>query len=154
MAKSDDKTEVQPTPEAPAQPRKSVYEIFGTNKDEEQAGIWLDYGPFRFLLARAGGANRRYAACVERKLRPHRAAINSGALDEELGATLLAEAYAETIVLGWEGIEDETGKPMTFNKKNVVKLLTDLPDLFQALRAEAENRANFVQAGASEDAKS
>ncbi len=151
MATANKKTEA--APEAPAA-GKSIYEVFDTNPDEEVSGIWIDYGPFKFLIARAGGANRAFASTIERKMRPHRAAVASGAMDEKVAERLLAEAYADSILLKWEGVTDRQGGNLPFNKKNAVALLLDVPELFKALRAEAELLANFLQAGTTADTKS
>ena len=137
-------------PQAPS----PLYAMFETDTELEKEGLVLDYGTCKITIARAGGANRKYASVLEHKMRPHRASMNAGTMDEGVALGLLREAYAEAIVLDWSGVTDRAGKKLMFSKKNVVQLLTDLPELFTDLRAQADRVANFVLAGAQADAKS
>lgn len=131
-----------------------LYTMFETDTELEKEGLVLDYGTCKITIARAGGANRKYASVLEHKMRPHRAALNSGTMDETLALRLLVEAYAEAIVLGWEKVTDRAGKALPYSKKNVVQLFTDLPELFADVRGQADRVANFTMAGAQADAKS
>ncbi len=132
-----------------------LYQMFETDAALETEGLTLDYGKGgKFIIARAGGANRKYAARLEAKMRPYRAAMNSGTMDEATALKLLIEAYAEAIVLSWEGVKDRSGKDLPCTQKNVIALLTDLPELFADIRGQADRVANFTLAGAQEDAKS
>lgn len=51
--------------------------------------------------------------------------------------------YAETIVLGWENVEDADGNPLAFNTANAIKLFTDLPDLFRDIQEQSQRSALF-----------
>jgi hypothetical protein len=127
------------------------YALFASDKTAETQGIDLDYGPFRITIARAGGSNRKYSLVFERVVGPHRLAIQNGTFDEDASVRLLAQVYAEAIILGWSGVTDAQGQPLEFNTDNCVKLLTDLPDLFSDIQAQAGKAANF-RASAVEDA--
>ncbi len=132
----------------------SIYQIFGTDKDLEEKGFCLAYGEAEFIIARAGGANTKYQRVMERKMRPHRAAINAGTMDDEVMKKLLAEAYSEAVIFAWTGVNDKKGKSLPFNKENVVKILLDLPELFIEIVQESQRIKNYVEAAAEEDAKS
>lgn len=131
---------------------------FATDKALEQKGIVLDYGDVRVRIARAGGANQKFARILDAKTRPVRRAIAAGSLDEERGSLLLMEVFAETVVLGWEtrdtegvfhpGIspEDagESGEDLLpVTPANVVKVFQHLPDFFLELRQQAQASALF-----------
>ena len=131
-----------------------IYSIFGTDADLEQKGFCLQYGEAEFIIARAGGANTAFQRVMESKMRPHRASMNAGTMDETVSKKLLAEAYSEQIIKAWTGVKDEAGEDLEFTKENVVKLLLDLPDLFVELIAESQRISNFVKAAAEEDSKS
>ena len=124
----------------------TVYQAFETSKDLEQAGIVVDYGAFKFTIARAGGANRKFSNLLDRKLRPHRRAIQAGMFDDDTAQRVLAECYAEAVILGWEGVTDRDGNPLAFTRDNCVRLLLDLPGLFEDLREQAQNASNFLAA--------
>ena len=132
----------------------SIYKLFATDHDLEQNGFSLEYGEAKFIIARAGGANKKFQSCIERKLRPYRSAINSGTMDTKTAEKLLAESYAEAIILAWESVKDKDGDELAFTKENVVKVLLDLPDLFADIQEQSQKVANYISAEADEDAKS
>jgi len=122
----------------------SIYGLFGTDKEMERSGIWLDYGKFgSFLIARAGGSNDRFQKAMERLSRPHRKQIANETLDDDIANDLLLKAFAEAVVLSWKGIKDKDGREMPFTRDNVIKLFKDLPDLFVDVREQAQKSANY-----------
>jgi hypothetical protein len=138
---------------------KGIYELFTTDADLERNGFALEYGSSTFVVARAGGANKKFQSVLERKMRPYRSAINSGTMDETVAEKLLAEAYAEAIILAWDGVTepepDEDGLPVEipFTKDNIVRVLLDLPDLFRDIQEQSQKVANFLKDAVEEDAK-
>lgn len=128
----------------------NVYDMFRTDAGLERSGVWLDYGPFKFLLARAGGSNIAFQRILAAKLKPLRRQIEMETMADEQARRLLVETYAEAVVLGWEGITDEKGTPLEFTKENAIKVLSDLPDLFRDIQNQAGSlsmfRAREVQA--------
>lgn len=132
----------------------TVYEAFETNESLEQAGIVVDYGDFKFTLARAGGSNRKYTALVQKRLRPYRKRILTDAMDPQLAHRILAECFAETVVLDWEGVTDRAGNPLPFSRESCIQLLVDLPELFAELQEQAVGAGNFLRVQREEDGKS
>lgn len=131
-----------------------LYKMFETDKNLETEGIWYSFDKdTKFLLARAGGSNIRFAKILENKTRPYRRQIDNGTIDTEFGNSLLIEAFAEAVILGWTGVKakGKNGKEMKYSVENAVKLLTDLPDLFAELREEAARAANFRNEEIEED---
>ena len=63
------------------------------------------------------------------------------------------ELYADTLIIGWSGVTDEAGNPLPFNRDNVVKLLTDLPELANDIQAQAVLVSNFRAEEREADAK-
>ena len=123
---------------------ESIYDLYATDSNMEREGIWLDYGKFgKILIARAGGSNKRFQKSMENHSRPHRKQIQNQTLDEDIANELLLKSFADSIVLGWEGIKDKDGSDLPFNKENVIKLFKDLPDLFIDVREQAQQSANF-----------
>lgn len=131
---------------------------FATDKSLEQKGLVVDYGDTRVRVARAGGANQRFARVLDAKTRPLRRAIAAGSLDEERGSQILMEVFAETVVLGWEtrgedgewrpGIAsedagEEPGELLPVTAENMVRVFRHLPDFFEDLRQQAQSSALF-----------
>lgn len=121
----------------------SPYKMFKTNPELECSGIEINYGDFIITIARAGGANKKFARAIEKKSRPFKRAIQSDTFDNDRANALLKEVYAETVVLGWEGVTDENGEELPFNRDNCLKLFNDLPDLFQDIMEQAQKSALF-----------
>ena len=123
----------------------NLYETFATDKDAENGkGIVLRYGEKTSIsIHRAGGANQRFLKRYEAKMKPYTRQVQTNTMDEELSRRLTAELYAETVLVGWEGVTDEAGNPLEFNVENATKVLLDLPDLFNDIRSAANDRTLF-----------
>ena len=122
----------------------STYSQFKTNASREREGITHDLGSAgKFRLARAGGANSAFEKRLMSLSKPYRRAIATGTIERGLADSLLATAFSETVVLGWEGVTGEDGKPIPYSAEACKKLLLDLPELFAELRKAAEDAALF-----------
>ena len=122
----------------------SIYEMFATDfKIETDGFIHRISDKISFRLARAGGANAKFSKAMEAKTRPYRRQIAEDTLDITIANKLLIEAFAETVILGWEGVATRSGKVVKFSVEAAVKLFTDLPDLFTELREAAAKQSNF-----------
>lgn len=132
----------------------SLYKLFKTSEKHETEGIWLDYGEgMRIRIARAGGSNKAFLKASEKLQRKYRRQSQLDLLSEEMSRRIFKEIYAETIVLAWENVKDESGNPMECNRQNIIKLFTDLHDLFMDVRAQAENLALWREELDEADAK-
>ncbi len=119
------------------------YSVFQTDKALEKEGIILDYGDFKIKIARAGGANAAFQKALTSKIRPYKRQIDAGTIPDDVAEKLFLDVYAEAVVLGWEGVTDENGKPLPYSKENAVKLFSDLPDLFRDVQNQAAAISNF-----------
>lgn len=130
----------------------NIYDMFATDlKIETDGFIHRVTDKISFTLARAGGANAKFSKAMEVKTRPYRRQIQEDTMDITLANKLLIEAFAETVVLGWEGITTVNGKEVKFTPEAAIKLFTDLPDLFNELREAAAKQSNFRAAEVKED---
>lgn len=153
-----------------------VYKMFETDEQVEQEGVLLNYGKFRILIARAGGANRKFAKVFREKAKPFKYALDHNKMSEDDSNRVMAEVYAETVILGWESIvknketgepelkangepklqkkiEDKDGKLMEFSVENCVQLLMDLPELFRDIQQQASTMDAFQKEEEEEDSK-
>jgi len=131
----------------------SIYAVFESDAEKEANGAFIDVGPFRFKLARAGGANRRYKTLVEKKMKPHVRLAEAGLLPDDTATEILAECFSEAVVLDWENVSDRDGIPVPFSPSACKKLLIELPDLFDELRAQATKASNFLRGIREADAR-
>jgi hypothetical protein len=79
--------------------------------------------------------------------------MQMGTLDDGTAERLLAETYAEAVIIGWKGVKNVKGKPLEFDKKACIELLLDLPELFKDIQEQAGRAANFRRAGIEAAAK-
>lgn len=142
------------------------YAGFRSNTAAEQAGIELDYGPFKITIARAGGANRSYERILESLTKPYRRAIQLETLDPKISQRIMKEAMAKTVILNWEtlvdgdgypdvngvdwrqGLEDpDTGELLNFSWENVLKVLQhqEIQNLYDDIRTQSSKEALFLQ---------
>lgn len=122
----------------------STYKQFSTDKELETNGVVHDLGAAgRFRLARAGGSNERYNKRIMQLTKPFRRAIATNTMDSAEAERITAKVFAETVVLGWEGVTGPDGSELPYSVDNAVMLFTDLPDLFAELRAAATDASIF-----------
>lgn len=127
----------------------SLYSQFKTDKNIEKDGIVLEYGMnskkkiIGIRIARAGGANVQYSKLLEAKIKPYRRQIQNETLDNDIADKITKEVYAQTIVLGWENVEDENGEELEFSVANCIKLFTDLPELWSDIQQQATRASLF-----------
>lgn len=151
--------------------KNSPYALFETDKAIEQQGLQIDYGPFYFTVARAGGANVRFRDELRRRLNPHKRALATDTMSDDLSEKIGREVFAETVVLGWGSplpddkatkeenagrfgpgkIAGRDGKPVDFSAEAVKELFKDLPDLARDVMEQAQSVANFRKAIADAD---
>lgn len=126
--------------------------MFKTDEVIERKGIWVEYAEgVEILIARAGGANKKFAKVMTRLAKPHRRAIQTEAVDESILQAIFLKAYSRAVILDWKGITKDiiTGDDadaeteLTFNEENCVEVLKALPDLFVDLQKASDNISLF-----------
>lgn len=133
----------------------SFYDTFSTDKDLEAGkGVTLDYGAAGSItIHRAGGANRKFLTTMDAKLKPYRRQIQAKTMDDSVADRLMAEIYADSIIVGWKGVKDASGKALSYTRDNVIKVLTDLPELFNDIKEQSSIVANFRKEQIETEAK-
>lgn len=146
----------------------SMFDQFETSEQLEKNGIKIDYGSFRVTIARAGGANKRYEKILDVETKPYRRAIMAETFDNARSEQILMKVFAKAVVLNWEvnenygtgedpkwkkGIESPDGSVITYSEKNVIATFKLLPDLFRAIREDAEKASLFQAEARKEEAK-
>lgn len=142
----------------------SIYKTFGTDKGLEAKGIMVEYDDIRFLVARAGGANTKFRKVFQAKAKPYRYKIDNDLLSEDLAQKMMAEAYAEAVILRVDA-KDKDGKwavnmlptpdgnLVEATTEALTKVLLDLPLLFSDVQSMANNVSNFRKIEEEEDVK-
>ena len=135
-----------------------MYAQFKTDPEMEKSGIELEYRtgakkPTIIRIARAGGGNSKYQRVLDIKGKPYRRQIQTETIAPEMLEALMREVYADAVVLGWEDMTGPDGEIIPFTRENVIKVFTDLPDLFADVQASANKVALFRKQILEDDAK-
>jgi len=121
----------------------SAYALFESSAEAEANGVWIPIGPFKFKIARAGGGNQAFSKEAMKRFKPFQAAISNETMPKEIADQMVIDIFVDTIVLDWKDVGDREGKPIEFSKEAAKTLLTELPNLFQELQAQAQKTGNF-----------
>jgi len=126
--------------------------MFETDESVEKEGVIIEYAPgIEIKVARAGGANKKFAKIMSRLAKPHRRAIQTEAVSEETLNHIFIKAYAASIILDWSGItkdlithnDEDSGVELAFNQENVEAVLREQPNLFADIQKTADNISIF-----------
>jgi hypothetical protein len=137
----------------------SLFSQFETDTSLEKGGILLRYGKTKegkdicIRVARAGGANDAYMKLMEAKVKPLRRQIQNDRIERVLLDNITKEVFAQTVILGWENVEEKNGTPIAFSKAACIDLFTRLPDLWADVQEQSQNAQLFRIENQEEDAK-
>lgn len=135
----------------------SPYDIFKTKEKIKvnNEPRCLDYTHFKIYVKYGGTQNRTFLNAVQTKFKPferRQRLANEGKLSDEAvelldkeRSRLMAELYADHVIVNWENVKDEKGKNLPYNRENVVKLMLDLDALFADIIQAASDEANFAE---------
>ena len=133
-----------------------LFAQFATDKTQETAGVYTvlpGCGDTEFLIARAGNHNADYALKAQALHRKNKTKLEAGgAQARDLNNAIMAELYAETILLGWKGTVRIGGVDTPYSKPAALKLLA-LPDFRELVERVANSKDSFLPAASEEEAK-
>ena len=126
---------------------------FATDEKLETEGVWHELGDgARVKVARLG--NPAWQKEYNRLPQPIRNAAQNGRLKGPLAETFdkrNAAVLAKTILVGWDGMEDEHGQPLPYSVEAAEEALRDLKD-FRALIVGFANGEAYFRAEATAEA--
>jgi hypothetical protein len=137
----------------------SLYTQFKTNAEKEVEGVEIQYGPNEdgtiptFIISRMGKSNKAYTKALEAATRPYRRQIELGTMNNDTAETLFIGVFAKTVLKGWKNVRDESGAEIAFSEKAAVKLLTDLPEMYDDLQEKAKSASLFREESLEDEAK-
>ena len=128
---------------------------FATSERLSQQGVWItcnldedpdDHAkPIRFLLARQGRTNRKWASQASRVYREQKRRIDAGLMSDKESLERTIRIFCNTVLLDWEGVEDDNGTPIPYNAEIAFKLLTECDGLYDYLSEESQELSNFQE---------
>jgi len=130
----------------------ALRKMFETDTKVEREGIWIDYAPgVEVRIGRAGGSNKYFAKTMQRLAKPHRRAIQTDSVDEEVLLDIFIKAYALAIIVDWKGFtkdlitsdDADAETVLDFNTDNVEAVLRAQPNLFADIQKAADTISYF-----------
>lgn len=125
-----------------------IFTEYATNDTLENDGTWMELGDAKFLIARSG--NKKYIRKLTKAVDRHKKLLDrKDDASDKLSDDIMIGVMAETILLGWEGVE-YMGKPMSYSVDNAKTLLAhkdfrrqimELAEDFDAFKAVEEKAA-------------
>jgi hypothetical protein len=110
----------------------------------EREGVWQDYElGIRVKVARMG--NQAFDECVRKLSEPHLSGFRRNKLPSEVLERITKQAVARHILLGWEGIDGEDGKPLPYSEETALEILNDpaLADFYKFVLLAANEAELF-----------
>lgn len=125
----------------------TIWSQFETDKKLEVEGIWIDFGDYRWLCRRAGGSNTKFKEAFARETKKVRQVMDIEDIPDHRGREILYKTFADTVVLDWEGkgMVGRDGKPLPFNRDNVVMIFENMPDFYDRLRQRLMDHQLFLK---------
>jgi hypothetical protein len=116
-----------------------------TSRKKELEGVWVDIGEgARVLIARAN--NLHYLARYRELTKPYWQQIRGQKLDIEKHVEIVTKCVAETVLLGWEGMQELVdGKPVDvpYTKEKAFEYLRDVGDFRELIQTIADQQFRF-----------
>lgn len=142
-----------------------LFDTFMTDQNLESAGKWVypageptesNPNPPAFKLARAGGANKRYAKAQAAYMKPHLALFrNSKDITPErmeIVNDIAKKCFFETLLLDWKDVQNQKGETVPFSRENAELLMKQLPNLYDFLMGESQALSTFNSATVEDEA--
>lgn len=118
-----------------------IFASFATDEALENEGKWFNLSKTaKVRVARSG--NAKYIKQLRKKLEENRIDLDSQGDDaNELAEKVMVEVIADTILLGWEGLEYR-GKPLEYSRLNA-RLVLQLKDFRKKIVGFSESFEAF-----------
>jgi hypothetical protein len=118
-----------------------IFATFATDEKLEVEGRWFDLSKTaKVRVARSG--NPQYIKLLRKKLDENRIDLDSqGDEANDVAEKLMIDVMADTILLGWEGLEFR-GKPMEYSRLNA-RLLLQVKDFRKKVSGFSESFEAF-----------
>lgn len=138
----------------------SLRKTFKTSKTAETEGVEIEVAvnehngePIKIRIARMSTSNKRYTKELERVTKPHQAAIQNDAMDNDLARKMLQRVFVDTILLGWSNLpkseltgDESDAEELEFTADNAIALFDEMPDLYDDWEGRAKKAAAFREA--------
>ncbi len=139
----------------------SLYKQFKTNSQKEVDGIRIKFDEVVnedgttpvFIISRMGKGNKPYQKNLEARVRPYRRQIELNTLANETSEKVFLNVFVDTILKGWENVQDENNVEIPYTRENAIRVMSDLSDVYERLQEESKIASNFRDLNLEADGK-
>lgn len=132
---------------------QALRKAYATDNKLETEGVW--YSPpslphIGFKLARMSRANREWQTQFAVIYRQNKRLFDNSDLNNPVLLAKTLKLFCNTILVDWRGITNDEGTVVPYTVAAGIKLLTELPDLYEELSDEAGLKDRYRQEEADE----
>jgi hypothetical protein len=121
-------------------PRKK----YGIDREAEEHGSCVRIDDMEIIVRSATAANRAYRYALALAADRRREDLAAGGVQAFVAhESVLMDAFAGVVVIGWRGVDGPDGQPLEFNRDNCIALMQDCPVIWDAVREAALDEARF-----------
>lgn len=129
-----------------------LFDLFDTNRDSEESGVWIDLNGVTKFKVRAFNA-KAVVDLRDNLMKPYQTMIRAGLeipedKNEEIGLRVIAGG----VIADWAGVEID-GDEILYSSDAAYTLLKKLPKLANFIAQSAMNTQNFRDEAREESAK-
>lgn len=125
----------------------NLYLKYETDPRKESDGVPFEFDGVTFFLRRAGGNNRAYRYALAAAAAQYRHILSESHTNPAAvfaaNESVQQIAFSETVLVGWENMEDRNGQPLEFSKEAALDLITRCPAVWDELKGFAIDDENF-----------
>ena len=117
---------------------------YAVDRARESQGAPIAIDDMTFVVRSATASNRGYRYALALAAGKRRDQLNgdqSRAFD--VHESILIEAFADAVVLGWTGVDGPDGQPLEFNRANCIALMEECPAIWDKVREAALDAERF-----------
>ena len=120
----------------------NIKKLFGTNKKKEDEGVWVP-GPegLEFLIAAA--SNDKTEKLTIELMRPYRRLARLNQMPKDKQEEISLTVISRTILLGWKGVKDDSGKEIPYTPEAGFTALKEAPGFANFVAGIAADSASF-----------
>lgn len=125
----------------------SIFKAYEVDNSMATRGMWADLGEDggKWLLAYAGAENKDFQKAIELAMRPIRVAFDLDAAPTDRVRKVSQGVWAKHIVLGWEGVKDDSEIDIPFSAENVLMVWERAPAIWIRIIRIANDHNNFLK---------
>lgn len=125
---------------------------FSFDPRAETEGVRVHLGEGLYVVV--GRVNSpRFVEAMRKHSGPYKFEMDRNTLSEDVAQKILVKVYAETILLGWENMQDEAGQDIPYSREAARKAMEDYPEFFNMVKDAASRMELFRSAERAEAAK-